>query len=405
MEGIGIVKYVCSYEYILDLNLTITGRPRVRLQSPLVSFRPIGSVRRTKLSTLPPEDRLLPSGVPTSANLLASLKNEPGLKGVQPRLPALRLSRFNTIDSDLISSNRALKITAQPTFRAMPAITARVRYSKASNVGGKNALIASLDIETTAFVNDEISLQKVEMHLSEGIIKNLGQDVSPMLSIICKPRDCTTFLFRLALDGNSLDDANVASNFRPLDVSIDGIVLASDTCMPRIEMRWRTNVDFSSALTISIGAPNQFLQQNKRQATVTMSQAVSDEIDIPERGQERENGNAPLNERATPGTGSGISITFTAPAEVYIGEPFNLDVFVVNRSIKPRKFAILVIPKRKKAEIKTRLSRISTSSAGGRNDSGIADAVTDESLLYAMQRNASRDGVQVVSLSNDTVIG
>jgi len=287
----------------------------------------------------------------------------------------------------------------------MPAITARVRYSKASNIGGKNAIIASLDIETAAFVNTEISLQKIEMHLSEGITKNLGQDLSPMLPMTCKPRDCTTFLFRLTPDENSLNDTNFASNSQSLDVSIDGIVLASDTCLPQIEMRWRTTVEFSSALNPSFGAPNQSLQRNKRQANITMSQAVSNEIGIPAPGQEGEEGNAPRKERATSGTGLGISITFTAPAEVYIGEPFNFDVFVVNRSSRPRKLAIVVVPKRKKAEINTHLSRISTSSTGGRKDSGVADAVTDENLLYAMQRNAIREGVQIISLSNDTVIG
>lgn len=287
----------------------------------------------------------------------------------------------------------------------MPAITARVRYSKASNIGGKSAITASLDIETTAVVNDEIFLQKVEMRLSEGTTENLGQDLSPMLHVTCKPRDCITFLFRLTPDDSSLGDTGLASNSQSLDVSIDGIVLASKTCLPQIEMRWRTAVEFSSALNPSFGALNQPLQRNQRPANITMSQTVSNELDFTKPGQGREDGNAPRKEWATSGTGLGISVTFTAPTEVYVGEPFNLDIFVVNRSTKPRKLAILVIPKRKKAEIKTRVSRISTSSTGGRNDSGIADAVTDESLLYAMQRNATRDGVQIISLSNDTVIG
>lgn len=354
---------------------------------------------------LPLEDRLLPSGIPPSANLLESLKNEPALKGVQPRLPALRLSRFNTTASDLISSKRSLRITAQPTFRAMPAITARVRYSKAGNIGGKSAITASLDVEIIAAVIDEISLQKVEMRLSEGTTENLGQDLSPMLPVTCKPRDCTTFLFRLTPDEKSLGDTSLASNSQFLDVSIDGIVLASKTCLPQIEMRWRTAVEFSSTLNLSFGALNQPPQTNSGPANNTMSQTVSNELDFNGPSQEREDGNAPRKERATSGTDLGLSVTFTAPTEVYVGEPFNLDVFVVNRSTKPRKLAILVIPKRKKAEIKTRLSRRSTSSTGGRNDSGIADAVTDESLLYAMQRNATRDGVQIISLSNDTVIG
>jgi len=261
----------------------------------------------------------------------------------------------------------------------MPAITARVRYSKASTIAGKNTIIALLDIETATFVADKITLQKIDMRLLGGITKNLGHGLSPLLPMTCKPRDCTTFLFRLTPDDNPLDDTSIASNSKSLDVSIDGIVLSSDTCLPQIEMQWRTAVDFSTALNLNSGAPKQPLQ----------------------RGE----GNAPRKEQETPVTGLGSSITFTAPTEVYVGEPFNLDVFAVNQSSKPRKLAILVVPKRKRAEIKTHFSRVSASSTGGRKDAGIADAVTDENLLYATQRNATRDGLQIISLSNDTIIG
>ena len=338
-------------------------------------------------------------------NLLESLKDEPGLNGVQPRLPALRLSRINTTPSGLDSSDRALRITGQPTFRTMPAITARVRYSKAGNLAGKNMVVASLDIETASFFDDVVSLQHIEMRLTEGTTENLGNGLNPMLPMKCRPRDYVTFLFRLLPNDSEPDETSVPSNSRPLDVSIDATVLASKTSQPRIEMRWRTSVDFSTSLNPDFGAPNQPLQRNKRPANILMSQAGPDEIGNPGPGQGRSEKDATRREQSASNNNMGITITFTAPSEVYVGEPFDLDVFVVNRSNKPRKLALLVVPKRKRPEMKTHLSRPSVSSTGGRKDTGVADAVMDDNLLYALQRNATKEEMRIVSLSNDTIIG
>ena len=338
-------------------------------------------------------------------NLLESLKDEPGLNGVQPRLPALRLSRINTTPSGLDSSDRALRITGQPTFRTMPAITARVRYSKAGNLAGKNMVVASLDIETASFFDDVVSLQHIEMRLTEGTTEYLGNGLNPMLPMKCRPRDYVTFLFRLLPNDSEPDETSVPSNSRPLDISIDATVLASKTSQPRIEMRWRTSVDFSTSLNPDFGAPNQPLQRNKRPANILMSQAGPDEIGTPGPGQGRSEKDATRREQSASNNNMGITITFTAPSEVYVGEPFDLDVFVVNRSNKPRKLALLVVPKRKRPEMKTHLSRPSVSSTGGRKDTGIADAVMDDNLLYALQRNATKEEMRIVSLSNDTIVG
>ena len=378
----------------------------MRLQSPLVTFRPSAIERSThNSSTNAREDRFLPSGVLTSVNLLESLKDEPGLNGVQPRLPASRLSRINTTYPDLKPSDRKLSITAQPTFPVMPAITARVRYFKASNIASKHAIIASLDIETTSFFDNEITLQKVVMRLSEGSAEDLGHGFGPMLPMTCRPRDNPTFLFRLIPNDTPADGTNFNSNSKSLDIQIDAVVLASETSQPRIEMRWRTGVDFSTALNPSFGAPNQPLQRNKRPANIAMTQAVSTEVGTPGPGQGRDEEDVPREKRAALTNDLGITMTFTAPREVYVGEPFSWDVFVVNRSNKPRKLAILVVPKRRRADTKTHLSRPSTSSTGGRKNTGMADAVTDENLLYAMQRNGTKEALQLISLSNDIIIG
>ena len=338
-------------------------------------------------------------------NLLESLIDEPGLNGVRPRLPALRLSRINAINHHLDLSNQPLRITSQPTFRVMQAITGRVRYSKTGNVVGKHTMVASLDVETANSCDRDIVLQQVKMQLMEGSVEDIGSELKPLLPLRCRPRDFLTFLFRLSRSHSLSDQVNQASYPNSLDITIHANVLVSEVCQPRIEMRWRTGVDFSTSFNASFSVPNQPLQRTKRPANIAISQTMPNEFGTSGPRQLREGEGLNRGEEPLPTNDLGVSMSFTAPNEVYVGEPFSLDCFVVNRSSQPRKLAVLVIPRRKRPGGKTHLSKPSTASSKARNDGGVADAVTDESLLYAMQRNSTKDEMQIVSLSNDTIIG
>ena len=242
------------------------------------------------------------------------------------------------------------------------------------------------------------------MKLSEGSTEDLNHGSEPLLPMTCRPRDNITFLFRLVSGGVFSDPINTKSNSRTLDVSIDAIVLAGETCRPRIQMHWRTAVDFSTSLNPTFGAPSQPLFRNRRPANISMAQITSNEFGAPETGQ------APITdegrrERAASSSDLGVSVTFTVPREVYVGEPFCWDVFVVNRSNRPRKLALTPLLKRNKADPRIQMSKPSASSIGGRQKLGIADAVVDENDVYATQKNASKDAVEIIGLNNDLKIG
>ena len=64
----------------------------------------------------------------------------------------------------------------------------------------------------------------------------------------------------------------------------------------------------------------------------------------------------------------------------------------------------MVISKRRRTE--ARITRPpSTSYGGSRKDPKIADAVVDENIVYAMQRNSAVDSTEIVCLSSDTRVG
>ena len=265
--------------------------------------------------------------------------------------------------------------------------------------------MASIDIETGTFVDHHVCIESVQMRLSEGSSEDLCQGIASMLPMICRPRDNPTFLFRLVASGLLSDVSTPNSNSRTLDISIEAIVLINESCRPRIKMRWRAGVDFSTSLNPTFHIPTQPLQRSKRPTNITLSDALSSEIGAPKSSQGLHSQDGHRRERAVSVSDLGVSLTFTGPDDVFVGEPFCWDIFVVNRSSKPRKLAVAVVPKSKNGDMRTHLSKSSNSSTAGRKDATIAEAVIDENLLYAMQKSASKDAVQIVSLSNELRIG
>ncbi len=374
----------------------------------MITFKPVAILRpHNPTNRDVPVDPYLPDCIPQSINLLESLKGDPVLRGAEPVLPAFRLSRNTHTAANLTSTYKTIAVAAQRPFRAIPAISARVRYTRSKGDCGKPTIIASLDIETAPFFDNNVAVTMVDVILSEGSAENLAGSHALMLPIICRPRDNQIFLFRLTPNGNTSDGSN--SSPRTLDIKIDATVLVSDVSRPRIEMRWKAGVDFSTALNPSYGTPNQPMQRPKRPASLPVPPAPANDTNMPAApppaGSQLGGDVSSDRSRSNSANDLSITITFTAPRDVQVGVPFSWDVFVVNRSSMPRKLAIMVMPKRKKTEIRGPLSKPSSFSAGGLREMSNADAVLDETHLYAMQRNSGNDAVQIVILSTDVNLG
>lgn len=353
------------------------------------------------------DDPYLSSGVPASINLLESLKSDPLLRGTQPLLSAWRLSPIGSTDNDIDSGDQSLRVASQGSFRALQPLTARVRYSKSSICVGKPTVFTCLDIETAPFCNHDVIITAFSMSLFEGSAVDLSPTDGLKLPISCRPKDNPIFIFRLIPNRGFDDMPNPDSASGVLEIAVKANVVVSETCRPRIEMHWKTAVDFSIALNPSYGALGQPLQRKQRPASLPITPGTSSQNEAASTALEADPADAGQNLVRQPTTASsalGITITFTAPSTVQVGKPFCWDVFVVNRSDKPRRLAIMVIPKRKRGDYKGHLTR-SSSSIGGRKEAGVADHVLDENLLYAIQRNAGSEPPQIVSLSTDVKIG
>ncbi|MCJ1433996.1 hypothetical protein MMC27_003361 [Xylographa pallens] len=384
-------------------------RPRIRLQSPAIMFKISASLQPLATGNSTQEyDPYLPSGVPFPLNLLQSLQDDPALKGAAPRLSAVRLSQRIAIHPTIPLKTLPLRTVSKKAIRAIPAISARMRYHRSSDSVDKLSIIASLDIEIPVFANNDVDLQSVNVQLNEGEAEDLVGDHILKLPVKCRPRDNIGFLYRLTPPEAVYDGGSSALSAKALEVSIDGEVLVSAICHPRIHMRWRTNVDFSTALNPNFGKPGQSMQRNHRPTSLPAPAAGTFKANIPAESGSDIAKSSTEGSRSTSTTVAdiGITATFTATEEVYVGEPFTWDIFIVNRSTKSRRLAIVVIPKLKRIEGRKVGSRPSSSSSNpGSKTGSVADAVVDENTLHAVMKTQSTEGAQLVCLTTEIKIG
>lgn len=347
-----------------------------------------------------PEDDYLPPLVPASTNMLQALGGDKNLSHKEPFLPASRLLRVipTAYNEDPIYNIQQQQ--AHP-FRVAPAASARIRYSRLSSYTGVPTTVASLDFEVTPFLNCDVVFDKAELKISEGTLEPLSNVPGLSLPLTCRPRDDVTLVYKLTPEYGPETNPSSTAMMSVLDISLGAVIHLSEDCHPRITMEWKTNVDFSMALNPTFGGPSQALQRTNRPSSLSVS------------GNQPTNTNrSSLRERAYSVTDVGVTISFSGPVRVQVGTPFSWDVFIVNRSQMPRKFALIAVPRRKRVDPRGHVARPSSSSISSnrkerkdRKTDPVAEAVTDDNIVHAMQMNVAGQEAELISLSTDIRVG
>lgn len=348
------------------------------------------------------DDDYLPSLVPASTNILQPLSTDRSFRRTEPFLPASRLLRVvpATYSEDPIYNVQ--QYSGHP-IRVVPAAGARIRYSRLNSYSGRPTTVASLDFEVTPFLNCDVTFDKAELSLSDGTIETLSEVPGLIPPITCRPRDDVTLVYKLTPEYGPEPNPSTTAIVSTLDISLEALVKVSDNCQPRISMRWRTNVDFSMTLNPTFGGPSQALQRNNRPTSLSMGgshQATASGSGGPPPSR------SSFRERAYSVTDVGVTISFSGPVSVVVGRPFPWGVFIVNRSTVPRKFAMVAIPRRKRTDPRGHVPRPSSSSMSHRSkENSVAEAVTDDNIVHAMQKSASGQEAELVCLSTDVRVG
>jgi hypothetical protein len=354
------------------------------------------------------DEEYLPSRQPSGFNLLESFNNDPALEGVKPRLSALRVSRVipaAQVSKDLM---RPLKNISKRLVRVVPAFSVRVRYSRPNPTPSNPSIIASLDVDITPFAGLEILLETVTFKVTGGVVEDLNKTQGMMLPMKCLPREDITFLYRVRPD--DLDNTN--NNVKPVQIFVTAKVTVSDTCKPHISVRWQTSIDFTPPVNPGFGQPSQPIQRDHRPSQISVGSIDTPSITPLAISRPDALPSIELttrHQRSASVPDFGVTMTFTSTARppngiIKPGEFFSWEVFIVNRSDRPRKLALVVIPRRRRAD-RLITNRPPSTGDGRTKDSKVADAVLDENILHAMQRHAAIEPAELICYSTDVRVG
>ncbi|CEI39185.1 unnamed protein product [Fusarium venenatum] len=386
-------------------------RPRTRVSTPAIIFTASASLKpELSTDTIGKGSGYLQSGVPSGFNLLESFGSDAALGGVKPRLSALRVSRVAPVtrSQDVTKHIRALPHIEHKIF---PLIHTRIRFSRPTTSPTSSAVIALLEVDFTSHFDCEITLDKIDLSILDATIENLNDDAGMQLPLACVSHDHITLLYRIAPRQH---DVTVKNPMRELDITISATAqVVPGRCTPTMTMSWTTQLDFTLPVNPGYGsatAGTGIVRAHRPSQLSITGQAVhpliSPSVIRPDA--------LPTLEAATSNTEAsvaelGITMTFTGPSEpVHPGQIFSWTVYIVNRatdktSVPPRKLALVAIPKRRRGEV--RMTRPPSVSGRKQGQKDVADAVTDENVLHALQKNSSVESTDVVCLSADTRVG
>lgn len=331
--------------------------------------------------------------MPTALNLLQPFENDPALSGVHPRLSAMRINKITPSAPVAREMTRPIRNGQRLLFRVLPALIWRMRYARVQASMSDLSIMASLDLEVAQYGSFDVRIDQVDLALHGGKVRAIaGTDNS---AIVHKPGDQLTFLYNIKPD-QSPDGSLAISKGHYLTMHVKANVLVSESCRPNISIEWKTPVDFANE-----HAPTPWKVGHRGSTMSVQDTKTANPDSLPAHDTQGQ------KEMETTGNNINVTLTVSGPPQVQVGKLFTWNVFIVNRSDKARKLAILVVAKRKK-EYERHKSHPSASTVegfGADKKDLIASAVLDENIVYAKQKSARTETAELICLTTDIRLG
>jgi hypothetical protein len=310
-----------GHTYVLWKTTLHLPRPRARLQRPAVYFTTHVTISNKALSA-PSElgSDMLKSFEPLPANVLEPLLFDPALRDSDIYLSETRITKVAPAAAQLHDDVKPIRGASKRAFPIVPALFTRIRYSALPD-----AVVASLHLETTQLVNGSVKINNVYLDVPNAKVESIYSLELPQES---RGGDETVLLYKLSQASESAGPSPAA-----VFVKIDASVATEQGSQTNLEIKWQAQVDLSQAAS---------------KPTYKWSRPLSGSK-LPVRPSSEGAARPPsMDVNSTPSTGdSGITFTFTAAPKVVQNENFKLDVQCLNRSARPRRFALVVLqPKR-----------------------------------------------------------
>ncbi|KAK9432350.1 TRAPP trafficking subunit Trs65-domain-containing protein [Lipomyces doorenjongii] len=208
---------------------------------------------------------------------------------------------------------------------------------------------------------------------------------------------------------------------------------------PDIATVWNTTVDFSASGSGTSGPPQQMTEQNRTGQMlqpITGFRSVSGRsssawLQMQQQQQQQQQLRSPsgtlinespmltggpwgINHPQPPSTPSafreivheGLSLTFSGPTEVLVGQVFVWNVYIINRSRTAKRISLVVQPKTRKMNNAKVLPRSPlTQQTIQQQNTSLSTIILDDTVLYSAHRTDMIESDELISLDNDIRMG
>lgn len=359
--------------------------PTAKLHRPVIHFTATATLNPpTPLSLSPILDSdYLPSALPEPENLLGNLVQS--IKPVNPNgdalsLPASRLVKVAPRASSNSEDARPLR-TSSKLIPVFPILLVRVTSTEAMRMPEP---VASLDLELARYVECSVNIHDITVKANRLRSECLTESLQS--SLILQSGDRSSLMYKLHDDAERGSASQVD---HVLEVDITAVVQLSDSCKPRLKAQWRGGIPFFGK------GPSHWRRPTSSSSDVFTSRPVSKHLSMVGRPT------------SMLGQDLGVTFSFSGPSIVNNGETFCLDIFIVNRSSRRKRLAIIAVPNsmRTLQTSASGLRPLSATSEVLRWHNETAESVIESKYLFKQQSNRQHHTAEVVCLNADVRIG
>ena len=317
-------------------------RPRARLQRPAIYFTAYLAVNATALKDSNKDDKdYLKSFEPLPANVLQPLQFDPSLSASNIHFSETRITKVAPAPIRTHDDVRPIRGASKRAFPVVPALFTRIRYSALPD-----AVVASLHLETSQVISGTVNLTQVKLDVSNAHVEALSPLNVPTET---HAGDETVVLYKLTRTPQSAE-----SGASGVSVSIEATVTLDRGSVFELDVRWQAQVDLLQIASKPVYKWSRPLSASKELLPAPSTQAGSRpaSFDVPQKSPQGEHG---------------IAFNFTAAHTTRPNEEFKLHVQCINRSTRPRRFALVVLQP-KKTNSTTRTHHHSSSSSSEKTE-------------------------------------
>ena len=262
----------------------------------------------------------------------------------------------------------------------------------------KDSIFACFDIEITQFAGSDVAIEKITLQLSSGTAELVGLQLPQR----CRPGEQLTVIYKLLAVAFS-KNIDAVSQSPTLTIAISATALVSKECTPKIKIKWKT------ALEVPRSRPNSrsALPQHDLKPAGNAIPLYSELPTTPGPDTLIMTGGSAAETETTSTLSSGVNMTVSGQKQVFVGEIFRWQVFIVNRSEKVYRFLIHAIPKRRIGDTNPSARRPSSSSVGNfgsKSKDGLARPVLDDNVVYTVQKSEMMEPTELICLQPEVRI-